>query len=274
MYAVVVEPTFDLDAYLARIGYRGPREPTAPVLAALHVAHVETIPFENLDLALGRPINIDLASLATKLVVGKRGGYCFEHNSLFAEVLRALGFAVEILGARVRMGPPRPTPRTHCLLRVTIDGAPWLADVGFGSDGLLEPLPWREGEDLTSGGIRYRLEREGPDGRDTVLHATLPNTGWLPLYAIRADDPLLPIDLELANWFTSTHPASPFTRGVIAQKVGRDERVKLVNKELTIKRGGAVEKLEIADPDQLLDVLRARFALDFPPGTRFKGPFA
>lgn len=266
-----MEPTFDLETYLSRIGYAGPREPTAATLAALHVAHVEAIPFENLDIALGLPIKLDLASLATKMVVAKRGGYCFEHNSLFAEVLRALGFAVEILGARVRMGPPRPTARTHCLLRVTIDGAPWLADVGFGADGLYEPLPWREGEDLVSGGIRYRLE---PEGKDTVLHATLPNTGWLPLYAINPADPMLPIDLEVGNWYTSTHPASTFTRGVIAQRVGRDERAKLVNKELTIRRGSQLEKLEVGDPDQLLEVLRERFTLAFPAGTRFKGPFA
>ena len=103
-----------------------------------------------------------------------------------------------------------------------------------------------------------------------MLHAAVPNSGWLPLYAIRADDPLLPLDLELANWYTSTHPASPFTRSVIAQRIGRDERLRLVNKELTIRRGAQLEKLEVADADQLLDVLRERFALDFPAGTRFK----
>ena len=260
---------FDLDAYLARIGHDGPRAPTAETLTAVHVAHALAVPFENLDIALGAPIRLDLASLAAKIVVGKRGGYCYEQNSLFAAALGALGFAVEILAARVRMGPPRPTPRTHCLLRVTIDGAPWLADVGFGGEGLLEPVPWREGEDLSSGGIRYRLE---PEGKDTVLHAALPNAGWLPLYAIRADDPVLPIDLELGNWFTSTHPTSPFTRGVIAQKIGRDERLRLVNKDLTIRRGSEIEKSEITDPDQLLEVLRERFSLDFPPGTRFKAP--
>jgi N-hydroxyarylamine O-acetyltransferase len=260
---------FDLDAYLARIGHDGPRTPTADTLVAVHVAHAQTVPFENLDIALGAQIKLDLASLAAKIVGGKRGGYCFEQNSLFAAALRQLGFAVEILAARVRMGPPRPTPRTHCLLRVTIDGAPWLADVGFGGEGLLEPVPWRAGEDLSSGGIRYRLE---PEGKDTLLHAALPGAGWLPLYAIRADDPVLPIDLELANWFTSTHPMSPFTRGVIAQKIGRDERLRLVNKDFTIRRGSELEKQEITDPDQLLEVLRTRFALDFPAGTRFKAP--
>src|SRR5262249_26883142 len=129
--------SFDLDAYLARIGYAGPRAPTAEGLHDVHAAHALAIPFENLDILLGRGVSLDPARLAAKLVDARRGGYCFEHNSLIAAALRELGFIVEILGARVRMGPPRPNlpPRTHCLLRVTIDGAPWLADVGFGGDG-------------------------------------------------------------------------------------------------------------------------------------------
>ncbi len=264
-----MDPVFDLDAYLARIGYAGPRDATAAVLAAVHIAHAQTIPFENLDILRGEPIRLDLASLATKIVVEKRGGYCYEQNSLFAAALERIGFTCELYGARVRMGPPRPTPRTHCILRVTIDGAAWLADVGFGGEGLYEPLPWREGEDLASGGIRYRLE---PEGRDTVLHAALPGMGWLPLYAIRADDPLTAVDLELGNWFTSTHPASPFTRSLVVQKLGRDERSVLRNRELVVRRGSEIEKSEIADADQLLEVLRDRFTLAFAPGTRFRAP--
>jgi para-aminobenzoate synthetase len=269
--ASAVEPTFDLDAYLARISYAGPRAPTAEVLAAIHIAHAQTVPFENLDIALGVPIRLDLPSLVAKIVVGRRGGYCYEQNFLFATALRELGFAVEILAARVRTGSPRPAPRTHCLLRVTIDGAAWLADVGFAGEGLLEPLPWREGDDLCSGGIRYRLE---PEGNETMLLGATPGAGWQPLYAIRTDDPLTQIDLELGNWFTSTHPLSPFTRSIVAQRISHDERLRLVNNDLTIRRGSEIEKTEIGDPDQLLEVLRTRFLLDFPSGTRFNAPAA
>src|SRR5881398_483010 len=117
----------DLDAYLARIGYQGGLSPTAAVLKALHSAHVFSIPFENLDILLGRPILLDLESLQAKLVHGKRGGYCFEQNLLFAAVLEQLGFAVTRLAARVRRGAARLLPRTHMTLRVEVEGAAWLA---------------------------------------------------------------------------------------------------------------------------------------------------
>src|SRR5438552_5613549 len=129
---------FALDAYLARIGYTGPREPTPAVLEAVHLAHATHIPFENLDIQLGRPILLDLASLQAKLVHGRRGGYCFEQNTLFAAALEQLGFRVTRLAARVRIGATRLSPRTHMTLKVDVDEGSWLADVGFGGAGLLE----------------------------------------------------------------------------------------------------------------------------------------
>jgi N-hydroxyarylamine O-acetyltransferase len=265
--------SFALDAYLARIGHSGARAPTAETLHAVHAAHALAIPFENLDILLGRGVSLDPARLAAKLVDARRGGYCFEHNSLLAAALRALGFSVELLGARVRMGPPRPNlpPRTHCLLRVTIDGAPWLADVGFGGDGLIDPLPWREDEELVTPSGRYRLAREGGD---TVLHASHFGAEPLALYMIRADDPLLPIDLEMGNWFTSTHPSSPFTQRPIAQKIERARRLRLVGGELTIRHAdGSIDARAVGEPD-LLDVLEKEFGLDFPAGTRFSAAAA
>jgi len=94
----------DLAAYLRRVEYEGPLEPTAEVLRALHLAHATHIPFENLDILLGEPIRLDLASLQAKLVGANRGGYCFEQNALFAAVLEEVGFAVTRLAARVRCG--------------------------------------------------------------------------------------------------------------------------------------------------------------------------
>ena len=263
--------SFDLDAYLARIGAAGERDrapTTVETLQKIHAAHALAIPFENLDILLGRGVSLDPARLAAKLVGARRGGYCFEHNSLLAAALRELGFAVEILGARVRMGPPRPNlpPRTHCLLRVTIDGDPWLADVGFGGDGLIDPLPWREDEELVTPSGRYRLAREGGD---TVLHASHFGAEPVAQYLIRADDPLLPIDLEMGNWYTSTHPSSPFTLKPIVQRIERARRLRLVGGELTIRHAdGSIDKRAVPD-EGLLDVLRDEFDLDFAPGTRF-----
>jgi len=261
------DATVDLDAYFARIGYEGPRDASPEALAGIHAAHAQRIPFENLDILLGKPIRLDLPSVEAKLVGAGRGGYCYEHNTLLAAVLRQLGFEVEYLGARVWMGPPRPTPRTHCVLRVQAGGRPWLADVGFGLDGLIDPVPWREGEDLASGGERYRLE---PRDRDVVL--VVERAEPLPLYAIRADDPLLPIDLELGNWFTSAHPRSAFVTGLVVQRTTRAGRALRRPRTLTVRRGDTTETVEIADPDHLLAVLREHFDLDFPPGTRFRAP--
>ncbi|MHC5544329.1 arylamine N-acetyltransferase family protein, partial [Singulisphaera rosea] len=115
-------PPLDLESYLARIGYAGDLAPTLGVFEDLHLAHVSHIPFENLDILLGRPICLDLESLQAKLVRGKRGGYCFEHNLLFAAVLETLGFPVTRLAARVRYGTLQLLPRTHMLLRVEVDG--------------------------------------------------------------------------------------------------------------------------------------------------------
>ena len=125
----------DLDAYFARIGYRGPAAPSLDVLNGIVHAHISTIPFENLDVLLGRGIGLEPEALQKKLVADRRGGYCFEHNGLLLLVLHAIGFDAVPLSARVRYQRPRDyTPaRTHLFLRVTIDGLPWLADVGFGA---------------------------------------------------------------------------------------------------------------------------------------------
>ena len=125
-----VTATVDLAAYLERIGYAAELRPDHATLAGLHLAHATHIPFENLDVLLGRPIRLDLPSLQAKLVAGGRGGYCFEQNLLFAAVLRQLGFAVTPLAARVRYRTTQLLPRTHMLLLVRADGADWIADVG------------------------------------------------------------------------------------------------------------------------------------------------
>ena len=123
--------TLDLDAYLRRIDYGGALEPTLPALQALHLAHATHIPFENLDILLGRSIGLDLESLQAKLVAGGRGGYCFEQNTLFAAALRALGFDVTLLAARVRFGANRVLPRTHMTLSVRVNDTAWLVTLAW-----------------------------------------------------------------------------------------------------------------------------------------------
>ena len=257
------EPSLDLSAYLARIGHRGALEPDLGTLAALHVAHTSSIPFENLDLHLGRPIRLDLASLQAKLVAGGRGGYCFEHNSLFAAVLRALGFEVKLREARVRRGMDGPAARTHLALEVAVQGGAWLADVGFGGDGLLGPMPM-DGRIWEGSGGRHRLLPEGPR---LVLQAE-EDGFWKDLYALEPQE-VLPIDLVLANHYTSTHPASKLVQTLTAQWCAPGRRSFLRNLAFTVKGDHGTESRDLGR-GELLQVLADHFGLVFPEGTRFR----
>ncbi len=255
---------FDLGAYLERIGDSGPLAPTADVLDRIHQAHATSIPFENLDILLGRPIRLDLASLQAKLVRGLRGGYCFEQNMLFAAALECIGFRVTTLAARVRYGSTRVSPRTHMLLKVDLDDGPRLADVGFGGDGLLVSLPFQPGLESRQFHWTYRVIEEG-DG--LVLQSLRPE-GWFDLYAFTLE-PHFPADFLMGNYYTSTYPTSHFRRGPIAQRPTPEARYVLRGRELCIERGGETTRRDVADDEELLSVLSSTFGLDFPPGTRF-----
>lgn len=165
----------DLHAYLNRIGHTGPLTADAATLAALHRAHVAAIPFENLDVILGRGISVALPDVQRKLVEARRGGYCYEHGLLFAAVATRLGFTAQRLLARVG-DLERPRPRTHLVTLLTDpSGEAWLADPGFGS-GLLTPLPLRADAEATQGAWTYRLRRLD-DGRWQLQEAAAGRPG-------------------------------------------------------------------------------------------------
>jgi N-hydroxyarylamine O-acetyltransferase len=250
----------DVDAYLARIGYGGPTEPTEEVLRGLHRAHATSIPFENLDIALGREIRIDLPAIQDKLLLRQRGGYCFEHNLLFAALLGRLGFSVTRLAGRVRMGNARVLPSTHMTLSVSAGGKPWLADVGFGGEGLLEPVPLADGATSEQGGRAYRLVRETE--REWVLQSLWPD-GWLDLYAFTLE-PCRHADYFVANYYTSTHPHSPFTGRVVAQRARPDRRLGLIDQSLVESdASGEVTTRDV--PDAELGALLWRFGIVLAP---------
>jgi N-hydroxyarylamine O-acetyltransferase len=252
----------DLPAYLRRIRYAGPLAPTRAALDALHLAHATAIPFENLDILLGRPIRLDLASLQAKLVAGARGGYCFEQNALFAAALERIGFAVTRLAARVRLGTERVLPRTHMTLLVAVEGAELLADVGFGADGLLLPVPL--GGASSQFAWTYRVAEVG----GAYVLQTRRDGAWLDLYTFTRE-PQLPVDYEIANHYTSTHPASRFTLVLTAQRLATDVRRTLRNRDYSEDRGAGVATRTLAADDEILEVLATEFGLAFPPGTRF-----
>jgi N-hydroxyarylamine O-acetyltransferase len=200
---------FDLDAYLERIGVRG-----KPSLADIHRAHVTSIPFENLDPHRGIPVALDEQSLQRKLVEERRGGYCFEQNLLLKTALETVGLEVDLLLARVMLGRAGAIrPRSHLVLRVRADGAAWHADVGFGAGSPIEPLPFGPGGPFEQSGWRFRIVADGPE----LVLQMAEESGWADLYGF-VPEPVPLVDVETSNWFTSTHPRSPFVTGLIVAK--------------------------------------------------------
>lgn len=252
----------DLDAYLARIGYETDRDgelaPDLRTLTALHRAHVRAVPFENLDVALGRPVPLDLKSLQAKLVERRRGGYCYEQNSLFAAVLERIGFTVNGRGARNRSRGAALPPVTHALLVVAIEGEQWLADVGFGWQGPLEPVPLRDGARVEQSGWTFGLVEE--DEGIHVLRSLRPQ-GWADLYAF-SPQTLYPGDFAVMNHYSSSHPQSRFLGQVVAQRPGEDERRALVRDTLsTVRTDGVVEERAVP-VSELIATLESRFGIE------------
>lgn len=262
----------EIDTYFRRIDYRGPTTPTLATLRGLVLAHVRTIPFENLDVLLGRPIALDVPSLVRKLVVEGRGGYCFEHNGLLLHVLEALGFAVTPLSARVRLQRPREMtpPRTHMFLRVVLDGVPWLADVGVGGLSPTSPLRMDVDDEQPTEHEPRRLVHE--DGRwfHQVLLRDEAGSAWHDVCEFTGEA-MPPIDREVANWYTSAHPHSHFRNRLLVARAGDDgRRHTLLDTVLTLReRDGVAHRRTIEGPQELLDVLAEVFGLRFAPDTRF-----
>jgi N-hydroxyarylamine O-acetyltransferase len=257
----------DLDAYLARLGHTGPRTPSRELLAELLSCHVRTIPFENLDVLLGRPIRTDADSVVRKLVHDRRGGYCFEQNHLLLYALRALGFAAEPMIARVRWQVPAETATglTHMLVRVALDGRDWLADAGMGSLSLTAPLEMTDGLEQETPHDRRRLVRRGELFAQQVFFAGL----WQDVNLFHPQTAPA-TDLEMGNWYSHTHPQAHFRNNLMVARATADGRCTLLNREFTLRhRDGRAEKHELRTSDELLVLLAEHFGLDFPAGTRF-----
>jgi N-hydroxyarylamine O-acetyltransferase len=244
-----------LAAYLARLGLDAAPAPDAAGLARLTAAHRQRIAFENVDVRLGRPIRIDSDSAFDKLVTRGRGGYCFEQNRLFSDMLAALGLPNRPLLARVRLGlpPGEVPPRTHVLLLTELDGAPWIVDAGFGGSHV-PPMPLQDGATAeTDDGAAHRLRRIGYAGdlagqwlleRAGPVAATdgraFAHSDWQPQYSFDLS-PVAPADLELSNHWTSTRPDSRFTMLTIASIVLPGGFVSLVDGALRISHGDDAE---------------------------------
>lgn len=258
----------DFDAYAERIGYRGTSAPNVDTLEGIVLGHALRIPFENLDIHLGRPIDLDPPRVFEKLVGRRRGGYCFEQNGLLLEMLRAIGFTVRPLAARVLWGnPEKDRPRTHMLLEVEIGSRTFLADVGFGTQNLVAPLPFEPGMPRSVHGEKYRLREIPWDGRvlgtPPSFDVEVESAGgtWAPLYRMSLEEQRS-VDFVMASWFCSTHPDSMFVKRKIVSLPEIGTRRLLLDRELEVRQGSKVEKTVLATEEEYRAVLRDTFRID------------
>ncbi|WP_447920769.1 arylamine N-acetyltransferase family protein [Achromobacter aegrifaciens] len=259
----VTPETAFLARYFDRIGYRGPAEPTLDVLRQLHLLHPQAIPFENLAPYTGRSVQLDLDAIAEKMIAQRRGGYCFEHNTLLLAVLRTMGFHVTPLIARVRWQVPTEiqTGLTHMLLRVELEGRSWFVDVAFGSTTQTAPLEFLPGVPQTTPHGVFRIAQAG-DELDLEFQTL---TGWQTVYRY-ALEPAADVDFEIGNWYTSTHPKSVFLNSLLISRIQPGARELMVNDTYTRRNNaGELQKHRHTDAAAWADCLRERFDLKLAP---------
>lgn len=248
----------DIDAYFGRIQWLGGTRPTLETLTGLMRAHTAAIPFENLDVLLRRPIRLDVDSLQAKMVDARRGGYCFEHASLFAAALEAIGFQPARCAARVVLfGPRTLAPRDHMFLTVPVGDTTYVVDPGFGPFAPDGPVPLAEGRP------------------DRATHWLERDDGLWALYVSRGDDapvmgwvstmqPENAIDFEVSNHYIATHTASPFVNWIMMSAVTPEGRVNVMNRDVTILSGAETRPVTLADRTALRGLLLEHFGFDLP----------
>jgi N-hydroxyarylamine O-acetyltransferase len=248
----------DIEAYLRRIEYDGPREPSASTLRDLHRQHLFTVPFENFDIPLKTAIRLEVPLLYEKIVGRRRGGFCYELNGLFCELLIAMGFQVCMLSARVRRDDGGFGPEfDHMLLKVQLD-EPWLVDVGFG-ESFVDPIVFHAGGMDQVNGYRYLVSPSG----DEWLLLREDGRGQVPLYCFR-DAPRQLADYDEMCRFHQTSPESHFTKSWICSKATPDGRTTLANMRLVVIHGGTREESTLTTETELRRCLSDQLGIQFP----------
>jgi N-hydroxyarylamine O-acetyltransferase len=254
--AVMLKP----QAYLDRISYTGPTAPTAETLRALHRAHMLTVPFENLDISLGRTIVCDESSFLRKIIERHRGGFCYELNGAFAWLLRELGFKVTLLSARVPRADGSASPEfDHLTLRVDLGADiedPWLADVGFG-DLFLEPIQLKPEIEQRQGRRAFRIKARADELQLEMLE---PSGEWRQEYSFTLQ-PLQLADFAGMCHFHQTSPQSHFTQNRICSMATPDGRVTLSNDKLIVTQNEEREERVIESDEERRSILQQNFGV-------------
>ncbi len=251
----------ELQKYLERIAYAGTLEPNLETLRAVHRAHLMAVPYENLDIHLGRTLSLDVRDAYRKIVMNHRGGWCFEMNGLLAWALAQMGFEVQLLSGSVgRTDLEGPEYSSHLVLLVELEQGPHLADVGFG-DGFLEPLPLREGQYVQKG-FAFRLEpRATASGERWVMHNHA--HGGAPHFDFSLEPRTMAHFAEQCEWL-QTSPESGFVRTTVCQKPTAHGFVTLRGAVLTTLTPHAQTSRTLETKAEYDLVLRDHFGLELP----------
>ncbi len=247
----------DIPAYLERIAYTGPRDVSADTLRGLHLAHLYAVPFENLDIHLGRRLSLDGTAVFDKVVTRRRGGFCYELNGLFCALLRELGFRATMLSAEVAgKAGGFSAPFDHLTLRVDVD-EPWLVDVGFG-DGFRLPVRLDDDADQPQGASAYLIV---PDGDYRVLlRREADGADWTPQYRLTLQPRAL-TDFADRCHYHQTSPASHFTQGRLCTLATPEGRVTLSDMRLIETTPAGRIETELAGEAEYAATLRERFGV-------------
>jgi len=246
----------NIPAYLERIAYPGPLDVSPDTLRGLHLAHLYTVPFENLDIHLGRPLSLDKAPLFDKIVTRRRGGFCYELNGLFCALLRQLGFRVTMLSAGVARQAGGFGPAfDHLTLRVDLD-EPWLADVGFG-DGFRLPVRLEDAADQPQGTSAYLVVT---DGDYRVLMRRDVGGDWTPQYRFTLQQCVLADFAERCR-FHQTSPDSHFTQDRICTLATPEGRVSLGGMRLIVTTPAGRAESQLTGEADYVSTLRERFGV-------------
>jgi N-hydroxyarylamine O-acetyltransferase len=251
-------------AYLARIGYTGPRTPSVETLRALHRAHLHAVPFENLDIHVGRPIRLDQEAFFHKIVGERRGGFCYELNGLFADLLSTLGFPVSLLSGRVTRAAGGFGPEfDHLLLLVEAGGGRWIADVGFGRSSHV-PLSLDAPVEEEAEGAFYRVAGAGDAW---WVESRRPGGEARPEYAFTLTPHPLAAFAGMCA-FHQTSPDSHFTQNTVCSLPTARGRVTLRGRTLLETEGDARRETPLDGDDAVTAALAARFGVRLPAPLR------
>jgi N-hydroxyarylamine O-acetyltransferase len=263
-----MDTQINLDAYLNRIQWGGEIKPDLATLAAIVRAHMAHIPFENLDVLLGKPVRLDLDSLQNKLVHARRGGYRFEHSTLLAAVLTRLGFAPQRKLARVTLKAPIDVvPRTHMFLVVPLPEGPFVVDAGFGALAPPFPLPLRDTTPADSEGLSHWMRQDKQYWRMCARSKGEVNEAWGSTLEDEGQG-----DVDMGNHYVSTHPHSVFVNHILLLALTPEGRVTVMDRDVRIWRDDTAESWQLADQTDLQALLQRYFGIDLPEAAKLRVP--